>query len=185
MLLIMLPMKLKTKFQKSRIKKNPGARVLGIDPGFGRVGYGLIEERRGRLALVSFGCFESSKTETQGWRLLEIKNFLAELLTQQEPTIAAIEALFFSKNIKTALGVGEARGAILLTLAEAGLPLFELSPPQIKQAVTGYGRAEKGQVARMVKEILGMKEIPRPDDAADALAIAIAALQLRKFLTHL
>lgn len=177
---------IKTKTQTHTVVKEKSAvRVLGIDPGFGRMGYGIIEEVRGKLKAVTYGCFESTKSETHGLRLLEIKEFLQKLFSDYEPAVAATESLFFSKNIKTALQVGEARGAILLTIAEAGLSLFELSPQEVKQAVTGYGNAEKGQVARMVKQLLDLKEVPRPDDAADALAIAIAAAQMRKFLTRL
>ncbi len=174
-----------TKIQSAKVTTVKSVRVLGIDPGFGRMGYGIVEEKRGKLCVVTYGCFESTKNETHGLRLLEIKEFLEKLYAEYKPVAAATETLFFSKNVKTALKVGEARGVILLTIAETGLSLFELSPQEVKQAVTGYGNAEKGQVARMVKQLLGLKEVPRPDDAADALAIAIAAAQMRKFLTHL
>ncbi|MBI4133118.1 crossover junction endodeoxyribonuclease RuvC [Candidatus Uhrbacteria bacterium] len=160
-------------------------RVLGIDPGFGRMGYGIIEEHRGGLRVLDYGCFETKPTERAGGRLRAIRDALAGLLASWKPTLAATESLFFSKNVKTALQVGEARGVILLTVAECALPLIELSPQEVKLAVTGYGNAEKSQVQRMVQRILGLPKPPKPDDAADGLALAIAAAQMRKFLRRL
>lgn len=175
----------KTKTQPQQKTKSEPVRVLGIDPGFGRMGYGLIEERGGKLQALDYGCLETKKRETIAARLLELKEMLDGLLRHARPTVVAIETLFFSKNVKTALQVGEARGVILYTLADQGLPIFELSPQEVKQAVTGYGNAEKGQVGRMVQKILGLEMPPKPDDAADALALAIAAANMRRFLTKL
>lgn len=164
---------------------NAKTRVLGIDPGYGRLGYGIVEEARGDLRVIDYGCLETSKTESHQNRLIEIKQHLEKLIKSWEPTVAATESLFFSKNVKTALAVGEARGVILVTLAEANLPVLELSPQEVKQAVTGYGNAEKQQVQKMVQIILKLPKPPKPDDAADGLAIAIAAAQMRKFLRNL
>lgn len=176
----------KTKPQKvKKKKKTEKTRILGIDPGYGRMGYGVIEEARGELKVIDFGCLETPKFERSELRLFEIKRFLEKLFKEHKPDLVATENLFFSKNIKTALRVGEARGVILLSVAEVDLPLFELSPQEVKQAVTGYGKATKDQVQKMVQKILDLKKMPKPDDAADALAIAITASQMRRFLTNL
>ncbi|MDP2933955.1 MAG: crossover junction endodeoxyribonuclease RuvC [bacterium] len=175
----------KTKSQTLKKARTESVRVLGIDPGFGRMGFGVIEETRGDLRVIDYGCLETQKTETIAQRLLELKKFIDQLVCDARPVVVAVESLFFSKNVKTALAVGEARGVILFALAEHGLPVFELSPQEVKLAVTGYGNAEKGQVQRMVQKILGLAKIPKPDDAADALALAIAAAQMRRFLNKL
>ena len=148
-------------------------RVFGIDPGTAATGYGVIEENAGRLVLICFGTICTPAGMPLPHRLLELLGRLSELLALHAPDTAAVESLFFQKNVRTALSVGQARGAALLTLAEHGVPVSEYTPNEVKQAVTGYGGAEKRQVQTMVRTLLGMAEEPRPDDAADALAIAI------------
>jgi len=146
---------------------------MGIDPGIGRVGWGIINEERGKFSCLKFDCFETfSKTKTED-RLRQINLYLTKLITEERPEAVAVEELFFAANAKTALLVGEARGVILLTVASSSVPLFSYTPLQVKQALTGYGRAEKKQVQKMVQAILGLKQPPKQDDAADALAIAI------------
>lgn len=175
----------KTKPKKKEKTVNEVVRVLGIDPGFGRMGYGVIEEKRGQIKAIDYGCLETKKTETIAARLVELKITVDQLIREHQPGVVAVESLFFSKNVKTALQVGEARGVILFSIADQGLPIFEISPQEVKQAVTGYGNAEKIQVQKMVQKLLGLPKIPKPDDAADALAIAIAAAHARRFLTKL
>lgn len=150
-------------------------RILGIDPGYGRVGFGLIEKVGSELRAIDYGCLETLPNKTFSERLLEIACCLKGIIRQAKPDLVAIEELFFFKNLKTAIKVAQARGAILLLAAEVGLPIMELTPLQIKQSLSGYGRADKQQIQKMVQMILKLKEKPRPDDAADALAAAIAA----------
>ncbi|MDD4995172.1 MAG: crossover junction endodeoxyribonuclease RuvC [Patescibacteria group bacterium] len=154
--------------------------ILGIDPGFARLGWAVIEDS-GKLAAIDYGCIETSSRDEHAGRLLEISQRLDKIIKKYKPDIAGMEKLFFSKNVKTAIQVGEARGAILLTLASAGITPLEFTPAQIKQAAAGWGSADKIQIQRMVKTILNLTEIPRPDDAADALAIAICAATTKKF----
>ncbi|HUS85063.1 MAG: crossover junction endodeoxyribonuclease RuvC [Anaerolineales bacterium] len=148
--------------------------VIGIDPGTARTGYGLIRQSvSGSLDLVDFGVIETSPDQPMSERLLKLHRDLQNLLSQHKPVEAAVERIFFQKNVKTAISVGQARGVAILALAEVGLNIKEYSPQDIKLAVTGYGAAEKGQVQRMVQNLLEMDDLPRPDDAADALAVAI------------
>jgi crossover junction endodeoxyribonuclease RuvC len=149
--------------------------VLGIDPGTAIVGFGLIEkENRGqKLRLIKYGCIETSAKFSTAERLKIIHEELSSLLKKYKPDIAAVEDIFFFKNLKTAIKISQARGVILLAIAEKKITVAEFTPLQIKQAVTCYGRAEKIQVQKMVKTLLGLNEIPKPDDAADALAVAI------------
>lgn len=147
-------------------------KVLGIDPGVARVGYGVLDGMR----CVGYGCIETEKTTAGALRLLQIRREVAALIKTHRPDVVAVEKLFFQKNVKTAIMVAEARGVILAAAAEAGLPVAEFTPLVVKQALTGYGKAEKGQVQRMVKSLLGLREVPKPDDAADALAIAYTGL---------
>jgi crossover junction endodeoxyribonuclease RuvC len=147
--------------------------IAGIDPGIGRVGWGIIQEAKGKLKTIDFGCFETlTQTKTEQ-RLLQINQFLNQLFKKYRPGLLAIEELFFAANVKTAIMVGQARGAILLSAAQAKIPIYSYTPLQVKQALTGYGRAEKKQIQAMVKAILNLSCPPKPDDAADALAIAI------------
>ncbi len=155
-------------------------RVVGIDPGTATTGYGVIEESAGRLILISFGTICTPSDMAMPQRLLELHDRLIELIALHAPETAAVESLFFQKNVRTALSVGQARGAVLLALAESRLPVSEYTPLQVKQAVTGYGGAEKRQVQTMVRTLLGLAEFPKPDDAADALAVAICHAHSQK-----
>jgi crossover junction endodeoxyribonuclease RuvC len=147
--------------------------VLGIDPGTAQTGYGLVERTGSRLRAIDYGCLETPATLELPQRLVLIQDGLAELIETHRPDLVAVERLFFNRNVQTALAVGHARGVALLTAARYSLPVHEYGPSEVKMAVTGYGRAEKSQVQRMVQSVLGLATLPRPDDAADALAIAI------------
>ena len=147
--------------------------ILGIDPGFAIVGFGLVESAGGRARLVQCGAITTPAGESLPARLLQISNDMDLLLEQFKPEAMAIEELFFNNNITTGIGVAQARGVLLLAAERHGVPIYEYTPSQVKQAVVGYGGADKRQVMLMTQRLLGMKQIPRPDDAADALAIAI------------
>jgi len=149
--------------------------VLGIDPGTAAMGYGVIESRSARLRMVNSGCLVTKPDASLPMRLLAIHALLEELIALHQPDLVAVERLFFSKNAQTAFAVGQARGVVLLATAQAGVPVREATPNEVKLAVTGHGRAEKDQVARMVAVCLGLAAPPRPDDTADALAVAIWA----------
>lgn len=153
--------------------------VIGIDPGIALTGYGIIsQDNDGEVSVVDFGTIvTSNEIQSEAARLLVIFNQLNELLDFHCPTAGAVEKLFFQKNARTAISVGQARGVALLALAQKGVPVFEYAPVEIKQALTGYGKADKRQMQAMVKWRLGLREVPKPDDAADALAIAICHLQ--------
>lgn len=148
-------------------------RILGIDPGYAIVGYGVIEAAGGRYEAVEYGAVTTKAGDDFGLRLKEIFDGMTELLQTLRPRAASVEKLYFTNNKTTGIGVAEARGVILLTLAQAGIPLYEYTPMQVKQAVTGYGKAQKHQVQEMTRKLLCLPEIPRPDDTADALALAI------------
>lgn len=147
--------------------------VLGIDPGTARLGYGVIDAAGGTPAMIDFGIAETHSTSTMPERLLQIYSNIRLLLAEHEPDVMAVEKLFFARNVTTALAVGQARGVVLLAAAERGIPVREYSPSEIKHSIVGYGKAEKSQIQEMVRIILGLDQIPRPDDAADALAIAV------------
>ena len=149
--------------------------VLGIDPGTAALGSGIVEAARGRVREVDHGCLVTSPDSSLPERLLAIHTLVDELLALHEPAVLAVERLFFSKNVQTAFGVGQARGVVLLAAAQHGVPVREATPNEVKSAIAGYGAADKEQVQRMVQMVLGMAELPRPDDAADALAIAVWA----------
>ncbi len=152
--------------------------VIGIDPGTAITGFGLVQENPdGSLTAVKFGVIQTSPDVDMPQRLLELHQLLNEILLLHQPESGAVEKLFFQRNVRTALSVGQARGVALLALAEHKLPVAEYSPLEVKQAVVGYGGADKNQVQQMVRAILGLEDIPRPDDAADALAIALTSLQ--------
>ena len=158
----------------------PPTTILGIDPGYGRVGYGVIRVVGGHASCVAYGCIETSPRETLSQRLVIIAAEIRILVRTHAPHIAAIERLFFSTNTTTAMDVAHARGVILLTLAQnSSLPIIELSPLQVKQAATGSGNAPKQQVQTMIARLLKLDTIPKPDDAADALAIALCASTYR------
>ena len=147
---------------------------LGIDPGTAITGYGFVNEKpAGDLEIVSYGVITTSSKLSLDKRLLKIYIELKELIALHQPSLGAVENLFFQKNVKTALSVGHARGVVLLTLAECNIPVESYTPGEVKQAVTGYGGADKRQVQHMVQALLDLAEIPKPDDAADALAVAI------------
>lgn len=147
-------------------------KVLGVDPGTAALGYGIVERTGGRLREVDHGCLTTSPDLSLPERLLAIHTLVEELLALHEPDFMGVERLFFSRNVQTALGVGQARGVVLLAAAQHGTPVREATPSEVKSAIAGYGAADKEQVQRMVQLVLGMSELPRPDDAADALAIA-------------
>ncbi len=153
--------------------------VIGIDPGIAITGYGIIcQEEDGILTAVDFGAILTSSTTCgDSERLLLIFQKLDEILTLHRPVAGAVEKLFFQKNARTAMAVGQARGIALLAMAKRSIPVFEYAPVEIKQALTGYGSADKRQMQEMVKLRLSLKEIPKPDDVADALAVAICHLQ--------
>ena len=150
--------------------------VLGIDPGTAALGYGIVERTAGRLREVDHGCLVTSPDEPLPARLRRIHALVDELIALHAPVIVAVERLFFSKNVQTAFAVGQARGVILLAAAQHDVAVREATPNEVKSAITGYGAADKEQVGRMVQLVLGMSERPRPDDAADALAIATWAV---------
>ncbi len=149
--------------------------ILGIDPGTAIVGYGIILKEKSKLALLDYGCVTTGKTLSQADRLGIIKKEIGKIIKKYKPRVMAVEELFFFKNLKTAIKVAEARGVLLVAGKDAGLHISEYTPLQVKIATVGYGRAEKQQVQKMVKAILNLKEVPEPDDAADALAVAICA----------
>jgi len=148
-------------------------KILGIDPGTATTGWGVITFEGGKFKTEGCGCILTPAKQNQAKRLAHIYSELQKIIKQTKPDVFAIEKLFFINNIKTAMTVGEARGIYLLVAQQHKLPIFEYTPLQVKQGLTGYGKAEKKQVQMMVKNILKLKEIPKPDDMADALAIAI------------
>ena len=147
--------------------------ILGIDPGFAIVGFGLLEVQSGKPRLLSCGAITTPAGSPLPARLLQISDDLASLFAQFRPDAMAVEELFFNNNVTTGISVAQARGVILTEAQRAQVPIFEYSPSQVKQAVVGYGKAEKHQVMEMTKRILGLKDVPKPDDAADAVAIAL------------
>jgi len=158
--------------------------ILGIDPGTAALGYGIIERTGGRLREVDHGCLVTSPDLPLPERLLAIHTLVDDLLALHKPALMGVERLFFSKNVQTAFGVGQARGVVLLAAAQHGVPVREATPNEVKSAITGYGAADKEQVARMVQLVLGMAELPRPDDASDALAIAAWAANTERVGEH-
>ena len=152
--------------------------VLGIDPGTATTGYGLVREtEQGGFVVVDYGVILTPAGEAPEKRLLLLYDRISEILLLHRPDHGAVEKLFFQRNVTTAIAVGQARGVVMLALAQKGLAVAEYTPLEVKQAVTGYGGAEKLQVQMMVQAILELAEIPRPDDAADALAVAVCHLQ--------
>lgn len=158
--------------------------TIGIDPGTAITGYGIIkEEQDGRLTVLDFGVIRTSPEQSQPDRLVHLYNRIKEIILLHQPDMGAVEKLFFEKNVRTALNVGQARGVSLLAMAEGNMKISEYTPMEVKQAVVGYGGADKNQVQQMVKMILGMEIVPYPDDAADALAVAIChinSVKIRK-----
>ncbi len=147
--------------------------ILGIDPGYAIVGIGVIEYVGNKFRPIEYNAITTSASSVTSLRLLRIKEEIGGFLNKYKPDAVAIEELFFNNNAKTAIAVAQARGVLVAETAAMGIPVYEYTPLQIKQSVTGYGRAEKGQIQQMVKMLLGLNAIPKPDDAADALAVAI------------
>jgi len=158
-------------------------RILGIDPGYATIGFGLIEAERAQVHMVTYGAITTPAGLPLSRRLHQIGTDMAELIRQTKPDVIAIEELFFNTNITTGIAVAHGRGMILFAAEKCGIPLFEYTPSQVKLAVTGYGKAEKHQVMDMTKRLLKLKTIPRPDDAADALALALC--HARSFTSRL
>ena len=147
--------------------------ILGLDPGVARTGWGVIEKIGQKLKVVEFGCIESAANSAAVDRFKYLFHELNKIVSRNKPEIAGVETLIFNTNAKTVMAVGQARGVLLLALAQSGVIIREFSPLQVKQAVAGYGRAEKIQVQKMVMTLLHLNKLPKPDDAADALAVAI------------
>lgn len=155
-------------------------KVLGIDPGTATTGWAVLEESKGKVDPIAFGHISTSPKNSVSDRLKEVADDLADIIEEYKPQEAAIEDIFFFKNQKTAVKVSQSRGAMLLTLENKRVRIFSYTPLQVKQALTGYGRAEKKQIQIMVKNILKLTSIPKPDDTADAIAIALCHLNSRK-----
>ena len=151
--------------------------IIGVDPGYGRIGWGVVEKAGSEWRALAYGCIETPANGKFVERLVELRDELERLIKKYQPTRMAVEDLFFFKNQKTAIKVGQARGVILLTAVENGIEVDEFTPLQIKQAITGYGKAEKAQMQKMVAAIVGIKGKIKSDDAADALAAALCAGQ--------
>ncbi|MBR1925289.1 MAG: crossover junction endodeoxyribonuclease RuvC [Clostridia bacterium] len=151
--------------------------ILGIDPGYGLVGFGVIEKNGGNINVLDFGCISTSKDDKLSRRLEIISDCMHQLLDKWKPDEMAIEKLFFNKNVTTGIPVAQARGVILLSAQERNIPIYQYTPQNIKMALTGMGKADKKQMQFMVKTVLGLREVPKPDDAADALAVAICHSQ--------
>lgn len=158
--------------------------IIGIDPGVAITGFGIIEsyeqKKRKRLKYLSAGCIRTSPSLAPEERLKKIHTDLLQIIKKYKPDVMAVEKIFFFKNSKTVMMVSEAKGVIMLTAAEKKLPVYEFTPLQVKMNITGYGRADKKQVQKMIKLLLELKDIPRPDDVADALGIAICYIDLKK-----
>lgn len=146
---------------------------MGIDPGYAIVGFGILESEGGRQRLIRCGAINTEAGIPMPQRLLRIAEDIEELIVRFHPDEIAIEELYFNNNITTGIGVAQARGVIVMTAAKLGVPISEYNPSQVKQAVAGYGKAEKRQVMEMTKRLLGLSSVPKPDDAADAVAIAL------------
>lgn len=156
-------------------------KVLGIDPGTAILGWGVVVREAGKVTALDYGAIETPAGEAMETRLLTLYQELCAVIARLRPNCAAVEKLFFGQNTKSALSVGQARGVVLLALAQANLPVWELTPAEVKQAVTGWGRADKRQIQAMVTRLLQLDEVPHPDDTADALAIALTAAEQMRF----
>jgi crossover junction endodeoxyribonuclease RuvC len=159
-------------------------KFLGIDPGTATTGWAVLEENKGQVTAVAFGHISTSPQNTVADRLKEVADDLRGIIRKYRPQESAVEDIFFFKNVKTAVKVSQSRGAILLTLEQENVKIFSYTPLQVKQALTGYGRAEKKQIQLMVKNILKLKAIPKPDDTADAIAIALCHINSRKMKSY-
>lgn len=159
--------------------------VLGIDPGFGKVGWGIVRNEKGKQTIIDYGCLETNPKSALEERLADIYKNISSLIDKYKPTEVAIEDLFFGNNVTTALSVGQARGVIMLSAYKKGIPISFYKPAEVKMAVAGYGQSTKPQIQYMVKTILKMEKIPKPDDAADALAIALTHCFSQKLKAYL
>ena len=148
-------------------------RILGIDPGYGITGFGLVDAQRGQYTLLRCGAITTPPNTDFSWRLEVIYNDMVELLKVTKPDVVAIEELFFGQNVTTGIGVAQSRGVILLAIRQAGIEIFSYKPAQVKQSVVGYGNATKHQVQDMTRRLLKLDAMPKPDDAADAIALAL------------
>ncbi|MDO9098612.1 MAG: crossover junction endodeoxyribonuclease RuvC [Candidatus Methanoperedens sp.] len=155
--------------------------VIGIDPGLATVGFGVIRTEKNTITPVSYGCIRTLAGKTSAQRLLEIYTEIYALFEKYAPGAVAVERLFFNTNVTNAMGVSEARGVIFLAAQQQGIPLFEYTPLQVKQAITGSGRADKKQMQVMIKRLLNLSEIPKPDDAADGLSIALCHINIMRY----
>ena len=155
--------------------------VIGIDPGLATVGFGVIRTERNIITPVSYGCIRTSAEKESPQRLLEIYTEVIALFEKYAPGAVAVERLFFNKNVTNAMGVSEARGVIILAAQQKQIPVFEYTPLQVKQAITGSGRADKKQMQEMIKRLLNLGEIPKPDDAADGLSIALCHINIMRY----
>lgn len=164
--------------------KRPRSVTLGIDPGTAILGYGVIVGES-QPELVDVGVLETSPTTPMPQRLVALYDGLQALISQHQPDVMAVEQLFFSRNVTTAIAVGQARGVALLAAAQAGISVSEYSPSEVKHAVVGYGKADKRQIQEMVRLILNLRDLPQPDDAADALAVALCHVQTVPFAQRL
>jgi crossover junction endodeoxyribonuclease RuvC len=156
-------------------------RILGIDPGLGSCGWGVLENDGGKTTALAFGCLSTTKSSEVSIRLAELFDQVTDLLKSYHPNILVLEDLFFNTNAKTVITIGEARGVIMLAAQKQKIPVLSYPPLEIKMAITGYGRAEKGQVQKMVKNILHLEAVPRPDDTADALAVGLTYCLANRF----
>lgn len=157
-------------------------KILGIDPGTGILGFAVIEKKSSKLSMLDAGVIKTPPNQNDSKRLKTIYDELKEIIKLNSPEVMAVEKLFFAQNVTTAMSVSQARGAVLLCAEKQGLEVFEYTPLQIKQAITGYGRADKKQIQEMVKTILRLDEIPKPDDCADALACAITHAMTSRYV---
>lgn len=158
--------------------------ILGIDPGTATTGFGVIEykkKNKKQIVCLDYGIIQTSPKQTVGERLIQLNFDLNEIIKKYKPEMAAVESLFFFKNLKTAMPVSQARGVILYTLSKKNVPFIDITPQQAKTSVTGYGKATKNQVQKMVQNLLCLEELPKPDDAADALALAICCADKCRF----
>ena len=164
--------------EKWKMKNKSGPiRILGLDPGTAILGWGIVEKEGHKIHPKKYGCIRTPANALQGKRLFHIYSSLCDIIEKEKPTCMAIEELFFFKNQKTVMSVAQARGVAIVCAMKSGLSVFEYTPLQVKQALTGYGRADKAQMQEMVRITCNLKECPKPDDAADALAIAITHAQ--------
>ncbi len=154
--------------------------IIGIDPGLALVGFGVIKKEENRITPVSYGCIRTSSEKQNPQRLMEIYDEVTALFEKYPPVAVAVEKLFFTNNITSAMGVSEARGVIFLAAQQKNIPVIEYTPKQVKQAITGSGSADKKQMQEMIKRLLGLDEVPKPDDAADGLSIALCHINFAK-----